>query len=370
MAHDLARHAVPAGHTISCGVARVGSVEVSEIGGLGRIEKHDDLIAALQRDEGIVALVDVKNPSRPRKIGEWGNDAQQSLDGDVAFSDDGQWLFYARQTVQFSQDGIHVLDISDPTAPVEASYQPQGGTFRVVYYKTGADEYVITLDATAGLVINRFIRPAGILVPVSIDALPALKVGGPASAGLFIDPDDPHFGVPTLYVTTGQTGLQIFDMSEPAAPQAIATDLGSSTGLAEVEVAGGARDRTVYLAPEYWFVKNLEPQIEVVDLNEPGETPRRIGVTKLADDLWRVQGMAVSNGYLYVAHSHAGLAIFDAKGVLVGVDQRFGARNEASRVAPGTPGAVPYVFDVEVDGELVYVSDAATGTLTILRHNP
>src|SRR5688572_2887908 len=130
-----------------------GAIEVSKAGGLGRVELHGDLAAVLQRDEGIVALVDVSNRARPRVVGRYDDGATQSLDGDLAFSSDGRWLFYARQTVQFSRDGLHVIDVSDPKQPTLRVYQPGGGALRVAHYDDGTDEWVVLMDAVTGMVV-------------------------------------------------------------------------------------------------------------------------------------------------------------------------------------------------------------------------
>ncbi len=355
--HSTPAHLKAPAHTLSCGIQELASIEISKDAGLGRIELHGDLMAVLQRDEGIVTLVDVANPERPKVLGRFDNDAVASLDGDLAFSADGDWLFYARQTDQFSQDGFHVLDVSDPSNPTQAFYQPQGGASRVAYYQDAAGEWVFGLDATLGFTVSRFEATTGVLVPVYVDAMPALKVGGPASAGFEVVPDDRIWGVPTLYVTTGRTGLQIFDISDPTSPALLAAASPETGGWAEIEVA----DKNVYAAAEYWFTQG-EPLIEV--LNRHAESVRTQSISKSIDPLWHVQGMEATSRFLYVAHSHAGLVIFDTRGAVVGNYQSFGTRNEMSRA----PLATPYTYDVEVQGKILYVSDAATGTLTILRH--
>ncbi|MDQ4025645.1 MAG: hypothetical protein M3217_09190, partial [Actinomycetota bacterium] len=194
--HGGTDHDDPRDHSHVCGFQPISDTVVSEAAGLGQIEIRGEVGAVLQRDEGIVALLDVSDLDRPKVVGRYDDDAQRSLDGDLAFSDDGKWLFYARQTEQFSKDGIHVLDVSDPSAPRLATYQPQGGSFRIAYYATEGAEWVISLDAIHGLVINRFERTSGQLVPIHVDPLPAGKVGGPASAGLAVVPKDPMSGKP------------------------------------------------------------------------------------------------------------------------------------------------------------------------------
>ena len=176
---------------------RPQQVEVSTEAGLGRVEVAGDLAAVLQRDEGAVALLGLKG-GRPKVLGRYDDDIQDSFDGDLAFSEDRRWLFYARQTHRFSKDGIHVLNITDPSAPTLAFYQPQGGTLRLAYFNDGGAEWIFTLDAIHGLVTNRFEPTTGALVPVHASPLPALKVGGPASAGLVVDPEDRLTGAPLL----------------------------------------------------------------------------------------------------------------------------------------------------------------------------
>lgn len=339
----------------------VGSVEVSKQAGLGRVELHGTRAAVLQRDEGAVALLDISDPARPTVLGRYDDDIPDSFDGDLAFSHDGRWLFYARQTHRFSKDGIHVLDVTDPKQPALVHYQPQGGTLRIAYFKQGDAEWVFTLDAIHGLVVNRFVREAGTLVPVHVDALPALKVGGPASGGLFVDRKDPVLGVPLLYAATGRTGVQVFDVSDPAAPQ----ELGSwnEVGVAEIEVVASKSARVIYAATEYWFDKQLEPEVFVLDAGKLSSIKRRTGwsLGHPADDQWRVQGMAMAGGRLFVAHSRAGLIdLWDGRSAL---PVAAAARNDEADVL----GDAPFVFDVEARGKYLYATDAANGFLSVIR---
>ncbi|MEA2447282.1 MAG: hypothetical protein QOK47_919 [Actinomycetota bacterium] len=358
-----ADHDRPAAHRYFCRTRLVASTIVSKEAGLGRIEFSGAVGAVLQRDEGAVAMLDMSQPARPKVVGRYDDDIQDSFDGDLAFSHDGQFLFYARQTHQFSKDGVHVLDVSDPTSPQLAFYQASGGTLRIAYYFDGTDEWVVFLDAVDGLVVCRFVRESGSLAEVYRDPDPALeKVGGPASAGLFIDPKDPQTETPLLYVSTGGSGLQIYDFSDPTTP----TELGSwaDVGLAEVEVKRTPKKRIVYAATEYWFDDQISPEVVVLDATKP-DAIKRVRTLRLkvpTDNNWRVQGMAWAGKRLLVAHSHAGLIGFTTKGAvsaraLIGSVPHEGA---------GVPGSV-YAMDVERRGKLIYVTDASTGALQILR---
>ena len=361
--HAVEKHQQPEGHAVYCRLITYTSRVVSKTAGLGRVEVKGKIAAVLQRDEGIVSLLDVRDPFAPRILGRYDDDAQQSLDGDLVFSSDGQWLFYARQTVQFSRDGIHVLDVSEPAAPRLASYQPGGGSFRIDYFRSGDAEYVVVLDAVDGLVINRFVRETGALVKVFQDAEPALKVGGPASAGVFIDKKDPITGKQLMYITTGRTGLQIYDLTTPEAPTIIGT--WDEVGLAEVEVRRSKTTRVVYAATEYWFNASLEPEIVVLDAKNLDNIKKTdtwsLGLP--ADDLWRIQGMDRYHGGLFVAHSHAGLVVFRRDGHI----KRRAMRGSLPHEAAGAQAA-GYSMDVEVHGPtgVIFMTDAATGRLFLM----
>ena len=363
----------------SCGMTKLGAIEVSEEKGIGQIEVRGNLAAVVQREDGRVALVDVSDPAAPRVLGRYdGNTGRPELDdpfdGDVAFSHDGRFLFYARQTHSFSNDGLHVIDISDPSDPSLVEYVPGGGTLRVAYHRAGGVEYVVTLDAIAGTIVFRFERTAtgGTLIPIHVDALPALKVGGPASAGLFVDPQDDRLGKPLLYISTGRTGLQVFDFSDPAHPVLLGS--WSTSGLADIEVDATAEGRTVYAATEYWFTASTLPRIVELDATDlaairevarfsPSDPAYPAGIP------WRVQGLELFGGRLFVAHSHAGLGVLDPCCVQAprGATTDLGAGNTGGEFR----ALSPYAMDVEPLAENVFlVSDASTGTLSVFRLDP
>ena len=344
-------------------IAVVGSLEVSTEGGLGRVEIHRDLAAVLQRDEGIVSLVDISRPADPEVVGRFDDGATRSLDGDLVFSSDGDWLIYARQTEQFSRDGIHVIDVSDPAAPALASYSPAGGTLRIAHHDDGSTEWVVAMDAIAGLVVYRFEPTAGVLVPVHVSPLPGLKVGGPASAGIQIV-RDPILDTTLMYAATGMTGVEVFDFSDPTNPQLLGA--WSEIGLAEVEVKVTGKKRTIYGASEYWFDSQQEPlvvQLDASKLDNIKQT-RVLGTDAAADDRFRVQGMAVKGPNLFAAHSELGLVMFTPR---LDVGLRLASFHDPRNAAAGVFGDKNYTFDIEFGRGLAYVTDAATGVLTILR---
>ena len=257
--------------------------------------------------------------------------------------------------------------MSDPEEPERVFYQPHGGTLRVAYHRDGDAEWVFSLDAIDGLVVSRFVRPAGTLIPVHVDALPALKVGGPASGGLAVDPNDRELGVPLLYVTTGRTGLEIFDISDPAAPERLGA--WGEEGLDALAVRATKRHRVVFAAGEYWFSRNNEPAIFALDATDPADITQvdRFTLGRPADDLWRVQGLSLAGSDLIAAHSHAGLIAIRTSGPrfhgVRGVTRDLGGRANEGADVPGSP----YAMDVVARGRVEFVTDGSNGTLSLLR---
>jgi hypothetical protein len=352
--HSAAAHARTKGHRRLCEISGSGSVEVSKTGGLGQIDIHDKYAAVVQRDDGVVAIVDLWGMD---VVGRYEDTVDQALDGDVAFSDDGEWVFFARQTSNFDEDGVHVLDVSDKTAPTLTQYHPAGGAFRIEYYRDDAGEWVILLDAIDGLVVYRFVRETGTIVKVFQDAMPALKVGGPASAGIDVEKDR-MTGMPLLYVTTGATGVQVYDFANPVMPEIVGE--WSDVGLADIEVKSTKKTRKIFAATEYWFDKTIPPKVVVLDATDLGAieqvSTRSFGLP--ADDLWRIQGMHLRHdGDLYIAHSHAGLIRMDGRRV-TGVASLPAAHNEEAGY-----NAAPYAMDVVGDGSMIYLTDASSGRL-------
>jgi hypothetical protein len=364
--HDFAwthDHARSGGHEpATCGMKRLAELEVSKGAGLGQVEIHKDTAAVLQRDEGVVSLIDVKDPRKPKVLGRYRDDIADSFDGDLAFSRNGKWLFYARQTHQFSKDGVHVLDVSDPKQPRLAFYQPQGGTFRIGYLNHAGGEYVITMDAIAGLVVNRFEPTTGALVPVFVDALPALKVGGPSSAGVYVDPKDPKLGVPLLYATNGRTGLDVYDMSDPMAPAKVGS--WNDAGLSDVEVIATKKRRLVLAASEYWFQSATPASVWKLDatkLDRIKTSSKETGAYEAAEP-WRVGGIEIQGSRVHVAMGHAGLVSQSLRGRSLGAYRVPRPVNENASLQ-----ASPYAMDVDSAGGLLYLTDAASGMLTILK---
>ncbi len=73
---------------------------------------------------------------------------------------------------------------------------------------------------------------------------------------------------------------------------------------------------------------------------------------------------------MLVAHSHAGLIGFNSRGRMAARALLGGAMHEGAEPPPKERGGFPtsaYAMDVEKRGRFIYVTDAATGSLHVLR---
>lgn len=363
----------------SCGLEVLGALDVTDTG-LGQVAVHDDMAAVVQRDDGVVALLDLADPSAPAVLGRYDGgtgvaDLDHPLDGDLVFSADGQVLLHARQTSDWSNEGLHVLDVSDPTSPTRTDLVAQGGMLRVAYGRMAdGTELVATLDATHGLTVLQLVRtPLGPrVVPLHVDPMTPLGVGGPASAGLEIVPDDPVFGVPTMYVSTGTDGLVVLDLSVPAAPRELAR--WGDAGLAAIAVQhvtdGADGDHVlVHAAAEYWFEPATAPFLRTIRIDADGtarEVAKRVVAARDLSVRWKLGGMALVDGGLALAHGHGGLVVIDpADGQVLAATTDLGS---PAGLREDLGGTAWYAMDVTPAGEdLLLATDAVTGTLTVLR---
>lgn len=353
----------------SCNLSLVGALDLSPNGGAGQLDVHDALVAVVLRDEGRVALVDMTDPAAPAVVGSYdGGTGQASLDhpldGDVAFSDDGTILFHARQTSDYSNEGLHVLDVTDPSAPVRTDLALQGGMLRVAYGRVAGTEVVVTQDAIGGLTVFEVLRtPLGArVVPVHVDPLPALKVGGPASAGIEFVEADPVTGAPLVVVADGTTGLRLLDLTDPSQP----VELGAwdEQGLAAVAVEHRDGRRLVHAATEYWFDPATPPELVTLDTTDPEaitEVARRNIGGYDGDGAWKLGGLHLADGELHVAHGHAGLVTIEPGGTAV-------LRTTTDLGTPSIPHPTHgflawYAMDVAAQGDHLLVTDGATGEL-------
>ena len=141
-----------------------------------------------------------------------------------------------------------------------------------------------------------------------------------------------HLEGSTLYIANGQAGLTIFDISNPVAP-----DL-----LASVDTPGDAWD--VAIASQYAWIADGPGGVHVVDIGDL-ENPRRMATWRGAE----VYGATLADGRAYLASGfYDGLEILDATDPTA--PRSLGSLN--------TPGRA---YGIALSGERAYLADGFEG---------
>ena len=134
------------------------------------------------------------------------------------------------------------------------------------------------------------------------------------------------------YVASGESGLRVVDISEPARPREVG--VWDQPGYARGIVISG---NYAYLAHNWYGLR-------VIDISDPGN-PRRVGWICWQENTW---GVAVSGNYAYLANFEFGLRVIDVSNA--------GAPREVASVH--TPG---HALQVTVSGNYVYLSAMEAG---------
>jgi hypothetical protein len=248
----------------------VGSLRVGSAWGLATV--GDRLFVAEHWD---LKVVDIANPESPRPIA---NLATPDYAEDVAVS--GHYAYLA------DHEGIRVIDILNPNAPSLVGSTPTPGVPNAVAIAYHEASQSVALSSTLA------------------------------------------------YVADGPAGLQIVDVSNPAAPNVIGG----------VDTPSGARD--VAVVSDRAYVADSFSGVKVVDVTDP-TTPAIIHEI----DTFRARGIAVKLPYAYIADADSGFKVINvevAPPVLVGQVQ--------------LPGSAERVV---LNGSLAYVAAAYAGIQVI-----
>ena len=237
-------------------------------------------VVAAARDDGI-QIVDITDPAAPVGAGSIMDDAGTILDGayDVAIFGVGSRTYAVVAAVV--EDGIQVIDVTDPAAPVGAgSIMDDAGTAldgasAVDVFGVGSRTYAVVASYREGIQIINVTDPAN----------PA------ATAAIF---DDDHtilldntrgvdtFGVggSTYAVATSRNddGLEVVNVTDPASPVPVARIRDGGSGTTLLEGARGV-DAFVVGGRTYAAVAALDDNgIQVVEIADPSKPAAVSGV--------------------------------------------------------------------------------------------
>ena len=253
--------------------------------------------------------------------------------------------------------GIQVINIADPTVPVEAGYyetsgEPLGvavaGDHAYVTDESGGLRIVSVTDPNMPTEVGRY-EVSGYAYDVAIvgshayvtsrTGLHVINIANPAvpteaGVGFFESFENPG-GLMSLavsgdyaYVTDYFAGLRIINLSNPITP--------IESGF--FETTSPARD--VVVSGDYAYIANDQDGLRVIDISNP-TAPIEIG---FFDTPGTAIGVAVSGDYAYVADDQAGLRIINIS-------------DPTTPIETGFIDTPKYAMDVAIAGNFAYVSD-------------
>ena len=195
-----------------------------------------------------LGILDVSDPDAPALIGRHETLGQTKIGAAAA----------GKVGVIDHMEGFVLVDVSDETAPAGAGSFFLDGYARDV---VTAGTIAYATDSPSGLYVFDLSRP-GPPEPVGVVHAPA----APRDVEVSVGADSR----PTLIVGAGGGDLQVYDVSDPAAPRR----------LSSFETPG--RATRVSLDGDYAYVADTEAGVQVVDLSDPAvpaaagryETPR------------------------------------------------------------------------------------------------
>ena len=243
----------------------------------------------------------------------------QFYDGKEYNNGDGNGVFVSGSYAYVAKgwDGLAIIDISDPTAPVEVGQFQWGWEANGVYV---SESYAYVADIYEGLLIIDISEPTT-----------------PAKVGQFDDDSGFAYDVYVLgsyaYVADWSDGLEIIDISDPTAPMKVG------------QFYDGGLANSVYVSGLYAYVADGDDGLEIVDISDP-TTPVEVG--QFNDGSGSAKSVYVSGSYAYVAEGGAGLSILDISDPTIPV--KVGQFNDDG-----------YARDVFVSGSYAYMVDEDDG---------
>ena len=303
-------------------------------------------------------IVNVRDPTAPTLEGVYntaGVASHVAIAGSYAYVADGV-------------NGLVVVDIADPSSPgIEGTYNTAGNAYDVAV----AGNHAYVADGINGLAIINIMSPSlptladtydtevlarGVVVSGNYayvadgdgGGLVIVNIGDPANAlssAVYRATAGNAYDVAVsgnyAYVAFGRSGLDIVNITNPAAP-AFAGKYDLSGYASAVAIA----DNYAYVANGYMGLS----VINIADISSPTSTGRCITAGYARD-------VAVSGSYAYVANDINGLVIVDIS-------------NPSAPAYKGSYDTAGCAWDVAVSEDYAYIADGENGLVIVDISNP
>jgi len=245
------------------------------------VDLEGDLAYVAVRGEGLW-VVDITDPAQMSRVGRY-------LEIGTVFVPDvevlGDYAFLADD-----QEGVAVIDISDPTTPTLAN--------RFLAADLATE---ITLDGTIAYVS----RKSDGLTILDLSAAPAItELGTIVPGGLIYSTAVVGPGLVVCadgYLGSAYGGLYVIDVSNPAVPVVVGTQLDSVTDV--------TTDGTTAFAIRLYDVEPPTLYAHDIDITAPFDPPIQVGTLPLAGENVDV---AVADDIVLVANERGGAFVVDA----------------------------------------------------------
>ncbi|GAB1540755.1 hypothetical protein NUACC21_34240 [Scytonema sp. NUACC21] len=252
-------------------------------------------------DTGFLEIYDVSNPDNPSPVGSYNTGSNRAYDVFV----EGNYAYVTGYKPDLSASEydkeLQILDISDRTNPtLVGSYNLDGYGLGV----TVVNGYAYVAAKEAGLQI----------LDISDSFAPARRAdrANPILKGSYTvrdvtnDAQDVAVRGNYAYVTDGNNGLRIVDISDPTNPILKAT-FDTSSYASNVALAG-----------KYAYVTDFKAGLQILDISNPAEPVP----LELYDTEGEVDGVAVVGKYVYIADGNYGFKILEQSNTLPIADNK------------------------------------------------
>ncbi len=230
-----------------------------------------------------VKILDISNPTNPVQVGLINNDSGAEA---VQLYVQGHYLYIAQKHY-----GVAVYDVSDPTNPqfwAACDSPTDSGPCGWPRAITAAGDYAYVADGGYGLVVLDVTQPISKIVGLAF-----YEHGNyPQSVALA--------GKYALLGGGNPGGLRIYDVSNPAAP-ALVSEMGG-------DIVGSVYNIAVQGNYAYLTAKGFG--LEVVDISNPA-SPTLVGRHNTYYSTVYARAISVTPRYAFVADHSAGLVVFD-----------------------------------------------------------
>jgi hypothetical protein len=237
-------------------------------------------------DDG-VEILDISDPANPTHVGAISDNATTELAGARGIYVAGDYAYVASS----DDSGVEVLDISDPANPTHVG--------------AITDNATTELDGAYGIYVAGSYAYVAALIDDGVEILDISDPANPTHVGAITDTATTALdGAHGIYVagnyayvaSSVDDGVEILDISDPANP----THVGAISDDATTELAGAFG---IYVAGNYAYVAAFgDDGVEILDISDPAN-PTHVGA--ITDDatteLDGAFGIYVAGNYAYVA---------------------------------------------------------------------